>query len=156
MELLYDLTAGPARGIVSRLPRRFAPRPLFSRAFRRSIGNWEGAARDLDELEEIAAAETMNPMKLLLCDMASGRVGVVNPVRRPAAMRNISEWMEHVIARADRRAAHQVGGDRVSDALSQVEAVGDDGLQVSSLELSSRWHERCRSGCTAILAYKRE
>jgi hypothetical protein len=40
-------------------------------------------------------------------------------------MRNISEWMEHV---ADRRAAHQVGGDRVSDALSQVEAVGDDGL----------------------------
>jgi hypothetical protein len=71
-------------------------------------------------------------------------------------MRNISEWMEHVIARADRRAAHQVGGDRVSDALSQVEAVGDDGLQVSSLELSSRWHERCRSGCTAILAYKRE
>jgi|HubBroStandDraft_1064217.scaffolds.fasta_scaffold1810132_1 hypothetical protein len=42
-------------------------------------------------------------------------------------MRNISEWMEHVIARADRRAAHQVGGDRVSDALSQVEAVGDDG-----------------------------
>ena len=55
-------------------------------------------------------------------------VGVVNPVRRPAAMRNISERMEHVIARADRRAAHQVGGDRVSDALSQVEAVGDDGL----------------------------
>jgi hypothetical protein len=39
-------------------------------------------------------------------------------------MRNISECMEHVIARADRRAAHQVGGDRVSDALSQVEAVG--------------------------------
>jgi hypothetical protein len=37
-------------------------------------------------------------------------------------MTNISEWMEHVIARADRRAAHQVGGDRVSDALSQVEA----------------------------------
>jgi hypothetical protein len=43
-------------------------------------------------------------------------------------MRNISEWREHVIARADRRAAHQVGGDRVSDALSQVEAVGDAGL----------------------------
>ena len=36
-------------------------------------------------------------------------------------MRKISEWMEHVIARAGRRAAHQVGGDRVSDALSQVE-----------------------------------
>jgi hypothetical protein len=27
-------------------------------------------------------------------------VGAVNPVRRPAAMRNIGEWMEHVIARA--------------------------------------------------------
>jgi hypothetical protein len=43
-------------------------------------------------------------------------------------MRKISEWTEHVIARADRRAAHQVGGDRVSGALSQVEPVGDDGL----------------------------
>jgi Transposase DDE domain group 1 len=40
----------------------------------------------------------------------------------------IARLGEHVIARADRRAAHQVGGDRVSDALSQVEAVGDDGL----------------------------
>jgi hypothetical protein len=47
-------------------------------------------------------------------------------------MRNISEWMEHVIARADRRAAHQVGGDRVSDALNQVEAVDEDGLWISS------------------------
>jgi hypothetical protein len=40
----------------------------------------------------------------------------------------IARLGEHVIARADRRGAHQVGGDNVSDALSQVEAVGDDGL----------------------------
>jgi hypothetical protein len=39
-------------------------------AFRRSIGDWQGAARDLDEVEEIAE---QGPMKLYLCDMAIER-----------------------------------------------------------------------------------
>jgi hypothetical protein len=43
------------------------------------------------------------PRELDVCERLP--VGVVNPVRRPAAMRNISEWMEHVIARAARRSA---------------------------------------------------
>jgi hypothetical protein len=43
---------------------------LFRAAFRRSIGDFDGAARDLDEVEEIAEP---GPMKLFLCDMALER-----------------------------------------------------------------------------------
>jgi tetratricopeptide (TPR) repeat protein len=47
------------------------PRGLLARAtFRRSIGDWDGAARDLDEVEEIAEP---GPMRLYLCDMARER-----------------------------------------------------------------------------------
>jgi AAA ATPase domain/TIR domain len=47
------------------------PRSLLARsAFRRSLGNWDGAARDLDEVEEIAEP---GPMRLHLCDMALER-----------------------------------------------------------------------------------
>lgn len=46
----------------------YLPRSLLARAtFRHSVGEWDGAARDLDEVEEIAEA---GPMKLYLCDMA--------------------------------------------------------------------------------------
>ena len=49
----------------------FVPRGLLARAaYRRSIGNWDGAARDLDEVEEIAEP---GPMRLFLCDMAIAR-----------------------------------------------------------------------------------
>jgi hypothetical protein len=48
-----------------------APRGLLARAvFRRSVGDWDGAARDLDEVEEIAGP---GPMRLYLCDMALER-----------------------------------------------------------------------------------
>jgi hypothetical protein len=48
------------------------PRGLLARAaFRRSIGDWGGVARDLDEVEEIAEP---GPMRLFLCDMALERV----------------------------------------------------------------------------------
>ena len=47
------------------------PLSLLARAtFGRSIGNWIGAARDLDEAEEIAEP---GPMRLHLCDLALGR-----------------------------------------------------------------------------------
>lgn len=49
----------------------FLPLGLLSRStFRRSVGDWGGGARDLDEVEEIAAP---GPMKLYLCDMALER-----------------------------------------------------------------------------------
>ena len=47
------------------------PLGLLARtAFRRRVGNWPGAARDLDEVEEIAEP---GPMRLYLCDMALER-----------------------------------------------------------------------------------
>jgi hypothetical protein len=47
------------------------PRGLLARAaFRRSIGYWDGAMPDLDEVEEIAEP---GPMRLFLCDMALER-----------------------------------------------------------------------------------
>jgi hypothetical protein len=47
------------------------PRGLLARAaFRRSIGDWGGAVRDLDEVEVIAEP---GPMRLYLCDMALAR-----------------------------------------------------------------------------------
>jgi hypothetical protein len=46
-------------------------RGLLARtAFRLSIGDWDGAARDLDEIEEIAEP---GPMRLFLCDVALER-----------------------------------------------------------------------------------
>jgi len=49
----------------------YIPRGLLARAaFRRSVGDWDGAARDLDEVEEIAEP---GPMRLFLCDMALER-----------------------------------------------------------------------------------
>jgi hypothetical protein len=45
----------------------FISRGLLARSsFRRIVGDWEAAARDLDEVEEIAEP---GPMRLLLCDM---------------------------------------------------------------------------------------
>lgn len=47
------------------------PRGLLARAaFRRSIGDWDGTLRDLDEVLEIAEP---GPMRLFLCDMALER-----------------------------------------------------------------------------------
>src|SRR5205085_9644349 len=49
----------------------YLPRGLLARAaFRRSVGDWGGAARDLDDVEEIAGP---GPMRLYLCDMALER-----------------------------------------------------------------------------------
>jgi tetratricopeptide (TPR) repeat protein len=48
---------------------------LLARApFHRSIGDWDGAARDLDEAQEIAEP---GPMKLHLCDLALERARLV-------------------------------------------------------------------------------
>ncbi len=47
------------------------PRGLIARAaFRRAVGNWDGAARDLDEAHEFAEP---GPMRLFLCDVALER-----------------------------------------------------------------------------------
>ncbi len=49
----------------------YVPRGLIARAaFRRAIGDWHGAARDLDEAHELAEP---GPMRLFLCDIALER-----------------------------------------------------------------------------------
>ncbi len=49
----------------------YVPRGLLARsAFRRSIGDWDDAAQDLDEIAEIAE---QGPMRLFLCDIALER-----------------------------------------------------------------------------------
>jgi tetratricopeptide (TPR) repeat protein len=76
----------------------FVPRGLIARAaFRRAVGDWDGAARDLDEAEEIAEP---GPMRLFLCDCALERArlalarreafaplaGLIDPSPRPPAL----------------------------------------------------------------------
>ena len=52
-------------------PNEFIARGLLARAaFRRTVGDWDGAARDLDEAQEIAEP---GPMRLYLCDCALER-----------------------------------------------------------------------------------
>ena len=49
----------------------YVPRGLIARAaFRRALGDWDGAARDLDEAQDIAEP---GPMRLYLCDIALER-----------------------------------------------------------------------------------
>jgi len=55
-----------AGGALEDLP----PGSLARAAFRRSVGEWNGAARDLDEVEETAEP---GPIKLFLCDLALER-----------------------------------------------------------------------------------
>jgi hypothetical protein len=65
-EVPLDLQALPRR-----LQERLFPRGLLARAtFRRSIGDRDGTARDLGEVEEIAEP---GPMRLHLCDTALER-----------------------------------------------------------------------------------
>jgi hypothetical protein len=53
----------------------YIPICLLARAaLRRALGDWDGAARDLDEVEEIARP---GPMRLHLCDMALERTRLV-------------------------------------------------------------------------------
>ena len=78
-------------------------RGLLARAaFRRAVGDWDGAARDLDEAQEIAEP---GPMRLYLCDIALERArlalarreafaplnGLVEPSPPPPALPDAAE-----------------------------------------------------------------
>jgi hypothetical protein len=79
------------------------PRGLLARAaFRRAVGDWDGAARELDEVKEIAEP---GPMRLYLCDGALERArlalarreafaplaGLVTPSPPPPALPDAAE-----------------------------------------------------------------
>ena len=82
---------------------QYIPRGLLARAaFRRAVGDWDGAARDLDEVQEIAEP---GPMRLHLCDLALERArfalarreafaplnGLVEPSPPPPALPDAAE-----------------------------------------------------------------
>jgi tetratricopeptide (TPR) repeat protein len=58
-------------GLRASASNHHVPRGLVARAsFRRAVGDWAAAARDLDEVQEIAES---GPMRLYLCDIALER-----------------------------------------------------------------------------------
>lgn len=118
----------------------FLPLGFLARsAFRRCIGDWDGATRDLDETEEIAV---LGPMKLVLCDAAmerarlafaraeafaplNGRIGKSPPAPRvPGAeerARLIDQAREHLSVAADYIAS--CGYHRRDEELAELQAV---------------------------------
>ncbi len=64
----------------------FVARGLLARAaFRRAAGDWDGAARDLDEVQETAEP---GPMRLVLCDCALERARIASARREAFAPLN--------------------------------------------------------------------
>ncbi|HEX8167390.1 MAG TPA: TIR domain-containing protein [Beijerinckiaceae bacterium] len=118
------------------------PRGLLARAaFRRSVGDWDGAARDLDEVAEIAEP---GPMRLFLCDvalerarLAFARIAAFAPLAgtidgelaRPAALEAGEAARLHEEARADlaeaKRLIAECGYHRRDEELAELEAVRD-------------------------------
>jgi len=67
----YACLGQAADGLRSSERLDYLPKSLLAQAtFHRSMGNWAGAARHLDEVEEIAQS---GPMQLFFCDMALER-----------------------------------------------------------------------------------
>jgi hypothetical protein len=118
----------------------YVPRGLLARAaFCRSIGDWEGASRDLDEVEEIAE---LGPMKLFLCDMALERVrlafakieafaplnGLINEISRKlvdlevAQAERLKEEASKNLVEA-RKLINECGYHRRDEELAELEAV---------------------------------
>jgi hypothetical protein len=125
-------------------------RGLLGRAiFRRSIGDWHAAARDLDEVEEIAEP---GPMRLYLCDMAIGRArlalakaevfvplnGLIDdstpkPERPSEAARNIlqNEATQQLAIAADY--VEKCGYHRLDEELAELQAVQRGEKEIAEL-----------------------
>jgi hypothetical protein len=104
----------------------FVPRGLLARAaFRRSAGDWDGAARDLDEVEEIAEP---GPLRLFLCDMALERARLAFAKRE--AFAPLSEVVEDSSAKlkrsppADRTRLQEEAARQIGIAADYIEACG--------------------------------
>ncbi len=118
----------------------YVPRGLLARAaFRRAVGDWDGAARDLDEVEEIAEP---GPMRLYLCDLALERArlalarreafaplnGLVEPSPPPPALPDAAEaarLMEAARKELDaaRKLIAECGYHRRDEELAELDAV---------------------------------
>ncbi len=115
-------------------------RGLIARAaFRRAVGDWDGAARDLDEAQEIAEP---GPMRLYLCDCALERArlalarreafaplnGLVDPSPTPPALPEAAEAARLLAeARKELDAARKLIADcgyhRRDEELAELDAV---------------------------------
>ena len=116
------------------------PRGLLARAaFRRAVGDWDGAARDLDEAQEIAEP---GPMRLYLCDCALERArlalarreafaplnGLVEPSPPPPALPDAAEaarLLEEARKELDaaRKLIADCGYHRRDEELAELDAV---------------------------------
>jgi len=119
---------------------QYVPRGLIARAaLRRTVGDWQGAAHDLDEAEEIAEP---GPMRLYLCDialerarLALGRIeafaplnGLVEPSPPPPAPPDAAEAAALRGAASEqldiaRKLIAECGYHRRDDELSELDAV---------------------------------
>ncbi len=125
-------------------------RGLIARAaFRRSIGYWDGAARDLDEAEEIAEP---GPMRLYLCDIALERArlalarreafaplnGLAGPSPPPPVLADAAE-SARLLAEAQkqlggaRKLITQCGYHRRDEELAELDAVVAERRRFASL-----------------------
>jgi len=102
------------------------PRGLLARAaFRRSVGDWDGAARDLDEVEEIAEP---GPMRLFLCDMTLERARLAFAHRETFAPLNglidDSPPKPERPGEAERKALHDEAAKELATAADYIKTCG--------------------------------
>ena len=102
------------------------PAGLLARAaFRRSVGDWDGAARDLDEVEEIAEP---GPMRLFLCDMALERARLA--LARSEAFAPLSGLIDDTPRKlerpsaAERKTLHDEAAKQLAIAADYIEKYG--------------------------------
>jgi tetratricopeptide (TPR) repeat protein len=127
---------------------QFVPAGHLARAaFRRTVGDWQGAERDLEEAREIAK---LGPMRLVLCDLAIERArlalawreafaplaGLANPGRSPAAPQPTDQQALLAKASAELNSARQTvegGYERRTDELAELDAVVSGARRFSDL-----------------------
>ena len=120
----------------------FIARGLLARAaFRRAVGDWDGAARDLDEAQEIAEP---GPMRLYLCDLRAraraARAGAARSLRAAERPRRAEPAAARFARRG--RGSAPLGGSAQG---ARRGAQADRGLRLSSARRGAcRARRRCR------------
>jgi hypothetical protein len=92
----------------------YISRGLVARAaFHRGVGDWDGAARDLDEVEEIAEP---GPMRLFLCDTALERARLAfTKIEAFAPLNGMAQWHAGKEQSAEARRAERRGDRGVEE-----------------------------------------
>jgi hypothetical protein len=111
--------------VASSLVEVISPGYLTRATFRRSVGDWDGAARDLDEVKEIAEP---GPMRLYLCDMvlerarlAFARIEAFAPLNGPI---DGSPPKPEPPSEAEHKSLHKEGAKQLAIAADYVSKCG--------------------------------